>query len=64
MQQSTNQKSATTQFQLINYHLGKDQYSMITDKNNCCNGPTLVQSRQRSQNDMTERLYVFIADVL
>ena len=28
---------------------------MKTDKNNCCNDPTLVESRQRSQNDMTER---------
>ena len=37
---------------------------MITDKNNCCSDPTLVQSRQRSQNDITERLYVFIANVL
>ena len=37
---------------------------MITDKNNCCNDPTLVKSRQESQNDMTERLYVFTADVL
>ena len=26
---------------------------MKTDKNNCCNDPTLVESRQRSQNDMT-----------
>ena len=37
---------------------------MKTDKNNCCNDPTLVESRQRSQNDMTERPYVFTADVL
>ena len=47
----------TTQFQRINYHLGTDLYSMKTDKNNCCNDPTLVESRQRSQNDTTERPY-------
>ena len=26
---------------------------MITEKNSCCNDHTLVQSRQRSRNDMT-----------
>ena len=26
---------------------------MKADKNNCCNDPTLVEIRQRSQNDMT-----------
>ena len=31
-QQSTSPKKVTTQFQLINYHLRKYLYSMLTDK--------------------------------
>ena len=33
-------------------------------QNNCCNDHTLVQSRERSQNDMAKPLYVFKAKVL
>ena len=53
-QQLASQKSVTTQFQLIHYHLGADLYSMITEKSNCYNDHTIVECQQRSQNNMAE----------
>ena len=54
VKQSTSRKGMTMQFQLINYHLRTDLYFMITDKNDCYNDNSLVQSRQRSRVDMAE----------
>ena len=46
------------------YKLPSRNRSIFNDnrQNNCCNDHTLIQSWERSQNGLTERLYVFIVE--